>query len=66
VRIASVDSTPLAIPLVRPFHWSSGAQVSANLVRWTVETRARERYRSHGPYRSVEPAHAGALTRRRP
>jgi L-alanine-DL-glutamate epimerase-like enolase superfamily enzyme len=38
VRIASVDSTPLAIPLARPFHWSSGAQVGANLVLWTVET----------------------------
>ena len=38
MKIASVRSTPLAIPLVQPFHWSSGAQLGANLVLWTVET----------------------------
>jgi L-alanine-DL-glutamate epimerase-like enolase superfamily enzyme len=38
MRINAVASTPLAIPLARPFHWSSGAQVGANLVLWTVET----------------------------
>jgi L-alanine-DL-glutamate epimerase-like enolase superfamily enzyme len=38
MRIARVACTPLAIPLERPFHWSSGAQVGANLVLWTVET----------------------------
>lgn len=38
MRITAVRSTPLAIPLVRPFHWSSGRQLGANLVLWTVET----------------------------
>jgi L-rhamnonate dehydratase len=38
VRIASVTATPLAVPLVRPFHWRSGAQEGANLVLFTVET----------------------------
>jgi muconate cycloisomerase len=38
MRIERVESTPLAIPLAQPFHWSSGAQVGANLVLWTVET----------------------------
>jgi muconate cycloisomerase len=35
--IVRVSSTALAIPLERPFHWSSGAQLGANLVLWTVE-----------------------------
>jgi len=38
MKIARITSTPLAIPLERPFHWSSGAQLGANLVLWTVET----------------------------
>jgi L-alanine-DL-glutamate epimerase-like enolase superfamily enzyme len=38
MKISSINSTPLAIPLARPFHWSSGAQLGANLVLWTVET----------------------------
>jgi L-alanine-DL-glutamate epimerase-like enolase superfamily enzyme len=38
VKIARVDATPLAIPLVQEFHWSGGAQVGANLVLFTVET----------------------------
>lgn len=38
MRITAVRSTPLAIALERPFHWSSGRQRGANLVLWTVET----------------------------
>ncbi|MBA2475895.1 MAG: mandelate racemase/muconate lactonizing enzyme family protein [Actinobacteria bacterium] len=38
MRIARVESTALAVPLRQPFHWSSGAQLGANLVLWTVET----------------------------
>jgi muconate cycloisomerase len=38
MKIASVSSTPLAIPLEQPFHWSSGRQRGANLVLWAVET----------------------------
>lgn len=38
MRITAIHSTPLAIPLRRPFHWSSGRQLGANLVLWTVET----------------------------
>lgn len=38
MKIIRIQSTPLAIPLARPFHWSSGAQLGANLVLWTVET----------------------------
>ncbi len=37
VKISRVESTALAIPLERPFHWSSGAQLGANLVLWKVE-----------------------------
>jgi L-alanine-DL-glutamate epimerase-like enolase superfamily enzyme len=38
MKIVAVESTPLAVPLARPFHWSSGAQIGANLVLWKVET----------------------------
>ena len=38
MKVTRVTSTPLAIPLARPFRWASGAQVGANLVLWTVET----------------------------
>jgi L-alanine-DL-glutamate epimerase-like enolase superfamily enzyme len=38
MKVTAVRTTPLAIPLVRPFHWSSGRQLGANLVLWTVET----------------------------
>ena len=38
MKVARITSTPLAIPLERPFHWSSGAQLGANLVLWAVET----------------------------
>jgi L-alanine-DL-glutamate epimerase-like enolase superfamily enzyme len=38
VRITSVETTPLAIPLERPFHWRSGVQWGANLVLFAVET----------------------------
>lgn len=40
MKIVDVTATPLAIPLVRPFHWRSGAQRGANLVLFTVETDA--------------------------
>ncbi len=36
--ITRVTPTPLAVPLRTEFHWSSGAQLGANLVLWTVET----------------------------
>ena len=32
MRIAHVEATPLAIPLVQEFHWSGGTQTGANLV----------------------------------
>ncbi len=38
--ITRVTSTPLAVPLQRPFHWRSGAQRGANLVLFAVETDA--------------------------
>jgi L-alanine-DL-glutamate epimerase-like enolase superfamily enzyme len=38
MKITSVDATPLAVPLARPFHWRSGVQEGANLVLFTVET----------------------------
>jgi L-alanine-DL-glutamate epimerase-like enolase superfamily enzyme len=38
VKITAIRSTPMAIPLERPFHWASGRQRGANLVLWTVET----------------------------
>ncbi|MDH4176888.1 MAG: mandelate racemase/muconate lactonizing enzyme family protein [Thermoleophilia bacterium] len=38
--VTDVTSTPLAIPLERPFHWRSGAQRGANLVLFAVETDA--------------------------
>lgn len=38
MKVTAVRSTPLAIPLERPFHWSSGRQLGANLVLWEVET----------------------------
>lgn len=38
MKVTAVRSTPLAIPLERPFHWSSGRQLGANLVLWQVET----------------------------
>jgi L-alanine-DL-glutamate epimerase-like enolase superfamily enzyme len=40
VRITAVTTTPLAIPLLRPFHWRSGVQEGANLVLFAVETDA--------------------------
>ena len=38
MKITAVTTTPLAIPLVRPFHWRSGVQEGANLVLFSVET----------------------------
>ncbi|MDF2751521.1 MAG: mandelate racemase/muconate lactonizing protein, partial [Gaiellaceae bacterium] len=40
MRITAVTTTPLAIPLERPFHWRSGVQEGANLVLFAVETDA--------------------------
>ena len=40
VQITAVTTTPLAIPLERPFHWRSGVQQGANLVLFAVETDA--------------------------
>ena len=38
MRITAVTTTPLAIPLERPFHWRSGVQVGAYIVLFAVET----------------------------
>jgi L-alanine-DL-glutamate epimerase-like enolase superfamily enzyme len=38
VRVASVEATPLAIPLEQEFHWSGGVQRGANLVLFSVYT----------------------------
>ncbi len=38
MRITRIEATPLAIPLVREFHSSGGAQLGANLVLFTVHT----------------------------
>ena len=38
--VTRVTATPLAVPLVRPFHWRSGAQRGANLVLFAVDTDA--------------------------
>jgi L-alanine-DL-glutamate epimerase-like enolase superfamily enzyme len=38
VRIASIEATPLAIPLTQEFHWAGGAQHGANLVLFAVHT----------------------------
>ncbi|HEX4746020.1 MAG TPA: mandelate racemase/muconate lactonizing enzyme family protein [Gaiellaceae bacterium] len=54
MRITAVRSTPLAIPLERPFHWASGRQRGANLVLWTVETD--EGVDGHGESICEEPA----------
>ncbi|HUG64614.1 MAG TPA: mandelate racemase/muconate lactonizing enzyme family protein [Gaiellaceae bacterium] len=53
MRVTNVRSTPLAIPLERPFHWSSGRQLGANLVLWTVETD--EGVAGHGESICEEP-----------
>jgi L-alanine-DL-glutamate epimerase-like enolase superfamily enzyme len=54
VKVTAIRSTPLAIPLDRPFHWSSGRQRGANLVLWTVETD--EGVEGHGESICEEPA----------
>ena len=54
MRITAVRSTPLAIPLERPFHWASGRQRGANLVLWTVETD--QGVDGHGESICEEPA----------
>ena len=38
MRIARVDTTPLAVPLLQEFHWAAGAQQGANLVLFAVHT----------------------------
>jgi L-alanine-DL-glutamate epimerase-like enolase superfamily enzyme len=38
MNVTAVRTTPLAIPLERPFHWRSGVQRGANLVLFAVET----------------------------
>ncbi len=58
MRITAVGSTPLAIPLAQPFHWSSGRQRGANLVLWTVETD--EGVAGHGESICEEPAAVSA------
>lgn len=54
MKVTAIRSTPLAIPLDRPFHWSSGRQRGANLVLWTVETD--EGVEGHGESICEEPA----------
>lgn len=54
MKVTAIRSTPLAIPLERPFHWSSGVQHGANLVLWTVETN--EGVEGHGESICEEPA----------
>jgi len=61
VKITAVRSTPLAIPLERPFHWSSGHQLGANLVLWTVETD--EGVEGYGESICEEPAAVEAYGR---
>lgn len=60
-RIARVTSTALAIPLERPFHWSSGAQLGANLVLWTVELE--DGALGHGDSITEDPAATEAYGR---
>lgn len=40
MKITAVTATPLAIPLLEPFHWASGTQAHASLVLFSVETDA--------------------------
>ncbi len=54
MKITTVRSTPMAIPLEQPFHWASGCQRGANLVLWTVETD--EGVEGHGESICEEPA----------
>ncbi len=54
MKVTAVRSTPMAIPLERPFHWASGRQRGANLVLWTVETD--EGVEGHGESICEEPA----------
>ena len=37
MKVASVEATPLAIPLEQKFHWSGGSQLGANLVLFSVQ-----------------------------
>ncbi|HUP32220.1 MAG TPA: mandelate racemase/muconate lactonizing enzyme family protein [Gaiellaceae bacterium] len=61
MKITAFRSTPLAIPLERPFHWSSGRQLGANLVLWTVDTD--EGVEGHGESICEEPAAVEAYGR---
>jgi L-alanine-DL-glutamate epimerase-like enolase superfamily enzyme len=61
VRVVAVHATPLALPLARPFHWSSGRQLGANLVLWTVETD--EGIEGYGESICEEPAAVQAYGR---
>jgi len=38
VKITAVTTTPIALPLERPFHWRSGMQMGVNLVLFAVDT----------------------------
>jgi muconate cycloisomerase len=38
LKIARIEATPIAIPLVQEFHWAGGAQTGANLVLFAVHT----------------------------
>ncbi|MSO96210.1 MAG: hypothetical protein EXQ81_10550 [Thermoleophilia bacterium] len=40
MRITAIHPTPLVVPLVQPYHWSSGEDEFAKLVLFTVETDA--------------------------
>jgi muconate cycloisomerase len=61
MRVVAVRSTPLTLPLARPFHWSSGRQLGANLVLWTVETD--EGVEGYGESICEEPAAVEAYGR---
>ena len=37
-KIARIDTTPMVLPLQRPYNWQAGNQRGANLVLFTVET----------------------------
>lgn len=54
MKVTAVRSTPMAIPLERPFHWASGRQRGANLVLWTVATD--EGIEGHGESICEEPS----------
>jgi L-alanine-DL-glutamate epimerase-like enolase superfamily enzyme len=61
MRITAVTTTPLAIPLVQPFHWRSGVQRGANLVLFRVETD--EGVVGHGESICEDPAAVEAYGR---